>query len=241
MNTSSDHDDENALRCAEYALGVLDAAERDQVERAIKRDGRTAALVALWQQRLAPLSEDIVEIAPPPYLWPRIQSGLGFATPEHVKPGLRLWDSLRLWRWVGIGASLAAAALASVWLVSIQQTPVATTGNGYMVANLARNDGVAGWTATIDLQRALLVIVPANVMRTTSDRSTELWLVPPGSKPISLGVIAADQPAMVRLPHDMLARLSGQAVLAVSLEPRGGSPTGQPTGPILAKGAVRGT
>jgi anti-sigma-K factor RskA len=36
----------------------------------------------------------------------------------------------------------------------------------------------------------------------------------------------------------MLARLGPTAALAVSVEPAGGSPTGQPTGPVIAKGAI---
>jgi anti-sigma-K factor RskA len=35
-----------------------------------------------------------------------------------------------------------------------------------------------------------------------------------------------------------LARVSDEAVLAVSLEPEGGSPTGQPTGPVIANGKL---
>ncbi|HHX4174269.1 TPA: anti-sigma factor, partial [Burkholderia contaminans] len=38
-----------------------------------------------------------------------------------------------------------------------------------------------------------------------------------------------------------VARLDARAVLAVSLEPHGGSPSGQPTGPVLATGAMHTT
>jgi len=38
----------------------------------------------------------------------------------------------------------------------------------------------------------------------------------------------------------MVARLGPTALLAVSVEPPGGSPTGQPTGPVIAKGAIGG-
>src|ERR1700692_3655656 len=40
------------------------------------------------------------------------------------------------------------------------------------------------------------------------------------------------------LESAMLARLGPTAALAVSVEPVGGSPTGQPTGPVIAKGAI---
>ncbi|SIT37098.1 conserved hypothetical protein [Paraburkholderia piptadeniae] len=240
MSTSFDHDDDE-LRCAEYALGLLDVAERGEVEAAMRRDPRLAARVARWQQHLAPLAEDIGEIAPPARVWNRVRSDLGFVTPVHAEPRARWWDSLPFWRWIGIGASLAAASLLTVTVVSIRQSSVTTVAGEYLVANIAPSGGIARWTATVDLRSARVVVVPASVTAVAAGRSTELWLIPPGAKAISLGVIASDQPTTVALPRDVLARMTTQAVLAVSLEPRGGSPTGQPTGPILATGAVRGT
>jgi anti-sigma-K factor RskA len=43
------------------------------------------------------------------------------------------------------------------------------------------------------------------------------------------------------LPPEIVAQLSTQAVLAVSDEPPGGSPTGAPTGPVLATGQMHST
>jgi anti-sigma-K factor RskA len=40
------------------------------------------------------------------------------------------------------------------------------------------------------------------------------------------------------VPQDLLSRVNREAVLAVSLEPPGGSPTGQPTGPVIANGKL---
>jgi anti-sigma-K factor RskA len=42
----------------------------------------------------------------------------------------------------------------------------------------------------------------------------------------------------IKVPLDLLARVNKEAVLAVSLEPPGGSPTGQPTGPVIANGKL---
>jgi anti-sigma-K factor RskA len=35
-----------------------------------------------------------------------------------------------------------------------------------------------------------------------------------------------------------MARITPDATLAVSMEPPGGSPTGQPTGPVIASGTL---
>lgn len=230
------------LRCAEYALGLLDADERGEFERAMQHDPRIAEAVAAWQERLIPLSEDVRDVSPPPYVWTRIQRELGPATAEGgaKHPG-RLWDSVRLWRWIAATSTAVAAALAIVSLVSVEQRNLnPPSGRGYMVASLARQGaaGGAAWTATVDVQRASMVIVPIVGVHIAADRSTQLWVIPAGMKPVSLGVIAADRATVVRLPRERLAELARQATLAVSVEPYGGSPTGQPTGPVLAAGPV---
>jgi anti-sigma-K factor RskA len=109
-----------------------------------------------------------------------------------------------------------------------------------MVASIEQDNGVAGWTATMDLQHHRMLVVPATPAALASGRDAELWLIPPGGKPLSLGVIARTKPTSVNLRPDLLAQLSARALLAVSVEPRGGSPTGQPTGPVVAKGAISG-
>ncbi|SMG60349.1 anti-sigma factor [Paraburkholderia susongensis] len=240
MNTPINDPDD--LRCAEYALGLLDAAERGAIEEAMRHDPDLAANVARWQNRLMPLNEDIAEFPASPQVWARIQSELGFARSAPHPPRVGLWENLRLWRVIGIGASIVAAALAIVSIVPLGRPPVtAPGGHDYMVASIVREDGASGWTATVDVQRARMVVVPANDTPVATDRSTELWLIAPGARPVSLGVIAADQPTIVSLPQAQLPLLKVQAILAVSLEPRGGSPTGQPSGPVLAKGVVGGT
>ncbi|QBR03261.1 anti-sigma factor [Paraburkholderia pallida] len=239
MNTPLSSPDD--LRCAEYVLGVLDSAGRRQIEQALLRDPKLAASAARWQSRLMPLNEDIDEIAPAPYVWARIQSELGFAPVEAPRPRVRLWDNIRLWRWIGVGSSIAAMALLILSILPVRDARVAVPGQeGYKVASLVRDGGRAGWTAIVNVEQARMVVVPPNDIPVAADRSTELWLIAQGGRPVSLGVIAADRPTIVTLPQARLAQLNARAILAVSLEPRGGSPTGQPTGPVLAKGIVGG-
>ncbi|GAB3627083.1 anti-sigma-K factor RskA [Pandoraea terrae] len=248
MNTPLDPD--NEIRCAEYALGVLDATERRAFEDALARDPAMRAELERWQQRLVPLAEDVPEIGAPPRVWTRIQRDLGLmggtAAVAAAAPAAAArrgwWDNLALWRWVGMGASVAAVTLLAVSLGVLRVTPqVATATDAYMAAAIARSDGIVHWTVTVDLRRARMVLVPAAPATVATDRSTELWLIPPGAKPISLGVFTPDAPATVTLPPQIAAQLSDKAALAVSIEPRGGSPTGQPTGPVVATGPMRGT
>ena len=67
----------------------------------------------------------------------------------------------------------------------------------------------------------------------------ELWLIVPGKDPRALGVFEADEAGGACHPGAAHGRRhhAGSA-LAVSLEPPGGSPTGQPTGPVIAVGKL---
>ena len=68
-------------------------------------------------------------------------------------------------------------------------------------------------------------------------KDLELWALPPGAtRPISLGVIPAAAQRLA-VPHPDV-RLAQRTQLMVSLEPKGGSPTGQPTGQVLFAGTL---
>lgn len=247
MNTPTEDDSE--LRCAEYALGVLDANERRALERAAEADPALAAALARWQQRLAPLAEDLHPVRAPARVWARIELDLGLRSarraPAQAVSTRSWWNSLNLWRGVGIGASVAAIVLVAINVVLQREVahPVSVAvvpANAYLVATLARPDGVAHWTATIDLRRREMIVVPAAKAAVPAGRATELWLIPPGAKPVALGVFRPDAPVRVTLPENLVASLDARAALAVSIEPPGGSPTGQPTGPVVASGSMRG-
>lgn len=240
MSTSPDNRDE--LRHAEYVLGVLDAEARAAVAAEVRHDAAAANAVAQWQRHLVPLTEDISDVPPPAYVWARILHSLGLtdAPPRTTVAPTSWWNNLRLWRWVGVGATLAAAAAIVIAVVTPRSPSPVTAPAGYMVATIAQDNGVPGWTATMDPQHASMVVVPASPPRIQTGRSTELWLIPPGEKPIALGVFPTDRPATMHLPPAIVAQLSARALLAVSLEPPGGSPTGQPTGPVIAKGGIAG-
>ena len=240
MNTPDD-DNNHSLRYAEYVLGVLDADTRAAVAHEIETTSEAATAVALWQRRLIPLSDSIAPVTPAPYVWARIQHALQLdasaRTPVPMRRGL--WNNLALWHWLGLGASaVAVALLVMVMLPHMRPQPAPAGGLDYMAATIQQDNGVTGWTATMDLHHARMVVVPATPQALAQGRAAELWLIPAGQKPISVGMIARDKPTTIALDPAMLARLGPTAALAVSVEPIGGSPTGQPTGPVIAKGAI---
>lgn len=236
MNTPASSDDQD-LRCAEYVLGVLTADERREIELALQQEPGIAESLAHWQRRLMPLSEDLAEALPPSHVWERVQSQLGWIPSERPSG---LWNSLSFWRWAGLTSFVAAGALAIglAW-ISLHNAGGPPAGAQYLVATLQRQGGGA-WTATVDTGNGQIVMVPPQGLTIAADRSTQMWMIPPGSKPISLGVIDTQHPTIVRVAQQQLRILGPQTTLAVSLEPQGGSPTGQPTGPVLAAGPAEG-
>lgn len=244
MNQPS-NDDREDLRHAEYVLGVLDADARAALEGEIAHNPQDAKEVARWQKHLLPLAEDVAPVAPPDYVWARIRSALGFAefepraTLAPQRPSL--WQSLALWRWVAAGASAIAIACIVLLLVlpRAPSAPPAAQQIAYATARIQQDNGLPGWTATVDTAHARVVLVPAAPNAVPAGRVPELWLIPPGGKPIAVGVFAPDKATTLNLSRNLLGKINAQALLAVSIEPPGGSPTGQPTGPVVGKGELR--
>src|SRR5262249_32331785 len=144
------------------------------------------------------------------------------------------WRNLIFWRSFGItSAALAAAsiaALAYIGLVPDARAP--------LMATLSGRVGQPNFVATVTATGNTLVIVPAALL-TNDPRAFELWLIPSGeTRPRSLGLIEPGKPIRLDIPSDLAGRITPDASLAVSLEPPGGSPTGQPTGPVIAAGKL---
>src|SRR5262245_46310122 len=215
------------LTAAEYVLGVLDTRQRGAAERRIGRDPAFAREVAFWEERLGGLAAAVPEVAPPRRLWSRIDDSLGYAGRAGT---VGLWRSLSFWRSLAFGASaLAAACLAALIYVGAPGAP--------LVARLDADGGQASFVAAVNTGEASLTIVPAALLG-QEQKSLELWLIPPGDKPHSLGLIDPGRPLTIKVPKELLTQVNNEAVLAVSLEPLGGSPTGQPTGPVIANGKL---
>jgi anti-sigma-K factor RskA len=218
---------EDELTAAEYALGVLAGTERAAAERRIERDQAFANLVEAWEERLAPLAEEIATVAPPPHVWDRIAGAL----PDRRPQGGGLWQNLVFWRGLTLATGVLAALCigALIYLGTLTQRPpliAAIDGGGHH-----------HFVATVDAKRGTIAVVPA-AFSADAGRVPELWLIPSDSKPRPLGILRADRTVTITLPAELSPLTESNAVLAVSLEPPGGSPTGQPTGPVIATGKL---
>ena len=216
----------------EYVLGVLNAADRRVAADRATRDRAFAREIESWERRLGALVADIASVTPPVYVWTRIRAALGHGA--RVEPMLR---RLGFWRWLSAGA-LAVAAASMVALFVGQRAP-APLQPAPLVAIMALDNGAPAFVATIDRAHGTMVVTP---VATWSDAAhvPELWLIPPGDKAHSLGVVGAAKPVTVTVQANLRDAIDAKSIVAISVEPAGGSPTGQPTGPIIAKGAISG-
>lgn len=216
---------------AEYALGVLAQTERQTAERRIGRDRSFADLVAQWESRLAPWIDQIAPVKPSHEVWSRIIASLPPLRAQSGAKNRAWWQEVSFWRGWAIGASgLALVSLAALFIA------IKTPAPAPLVAAID-GGGHHHFVATIDPARASIAVVPA-AFSADATRVAELWLIPAGGKPHSLGLLRADRTVILAIPADLAAQATSASVLAVSLEPPGGSPTGAPTGPVIAQGKL---
>jgi anti-sigma-K factor RskA len=205
---------------AEYALGTLRGQAKLRLEQRIRREPELAALVARWQELLSPLDRALMPITPPERVWKKILLNLPPASHQSR------------WRWDYLGWALAAG-LAAVILVPRFITPPPEFSPAVVLTSSQTGSGQ--WIVSLDKAQSHLQLTPVNPPSIAAANSLQLWAIPAGGKPVSLGLIATQQ--ATRLPLEQI-QLSRGMTIAISLEPAGGSPTGQPTGPVLYSGLL---
>lgn len=219
MNSSQPRD--NAL-ASEYALGTLRGSARLRFEKRLRNEPNLAALVGRWQTLLGGLDSQIQPQHPPGSVWKKIQLSLPPErhTPVHSR-----------WRWSYLGWALAAG-LAAVTLVPYF-SPKAPDLAPLMVLNGSSQQGQ--WLVSADSARKTLRLTPLQLASISASNSLQLWAIPVGAKPVSLGLL--DSKAVTQVSNGNVT-LSRGVTIAISLEPQGGSPTGQPTGPVVYSGVL---
>lgn len=228
MTDALDHSGlpEDELIAAELALGVLSGDERAAAVERAAREPAFARMVAAWEERLAPWASEIGEVTPPLHIWDAIASALPAQSQR-----TSLWQSLWFWR----GLTFATGALAAACLAAVVYLGTLTAPMPLIAA--IDGGGRHHFVATLDARRATIAVVPA-AFTNDPTRVPELWLIPSDGKPRPLGLLRSDQTVTITIPAALLPHATRDAVLAVSLEPPGGSPTGQPTGPVIGAGKL---
>lgn len=219
---------------SEYVLGTLRGAARRRFETWLRADIVLQRSVAEWQDRLHPMAEFAPPAQPSPQVWLALEKQLNLATPRSRRSFWRgLRDDLSFWRGLGMASTALAAILVSV-LLARQPEPTAPLTS--YVATLIDEKSQPVAVITGDAERRQLTVKVIAQQAIGADKSLELWAVPKEGPPRSLGLIAPGGSITLPLPEHATPRAA--PLLAISLEPKGGSPDPKgPTGPILFKGA----
>lgn len=216
---------------AEYVLGTLRNGARRRFETLLLRHALLRRTVEQWQERLCPLAEFTPAQTPRPQVWENIARQTGIS-PRRKGWMARLGDSLNFWR----GLSLASTAMAAVMVAVLLTRQFGAEAPPTFVAMLADDRSQPMAVVTGNAGKHTLTVKLVAPQAVAADRSLELWAVPKEGNPRSLGLLAAD--GSITLPLPANATPDTVPLLAVTLEPKGGSPKADgPTGPIVFKGA----
>lgn len=238
-----EHPDTRSILAAEYVLGTLQGGARRRFEHWLKSDPGLRREVGRWAQRLDPLCDTLPEVTPGADVWKGIEARINPSQePRNARStsSTASWfASLAFWRWT----SFAAGGLASLLFAII------VTGTGTLDSTLdqamvvvmedseTRNPSMSVAWATEGRGRPKLRIRVIGHAEMAPGTAWELWALPEGDQaPRSLGLINTHETQWVEVPENLRHQLNKAAGMAMSLEPAGGSPTGRPSGPVLASG-----
>lgn len=238
---SPDDRQERDAQAGEYVLGLVEGAERIALERRIEQEPALARSVESWRSHLAAIDATARPIPPSPGLWQRIESEIAAILPaaergraKAVKAGRTLgdwWDNLAIWRGAAMAGALAALLLGIGLIGALDRAgrqPV-------MVAVLLTEASVAA-AVVHTFADGRVEMLPLQAIDVPPGKALEIWTLWDRSVgPRSVGLIDRARTTPLRL--DQLP-LGQNQLFEITLEPATGSPTGRPTGPIIAKGTT---
>lgn len=221
---------------ADYALGTLRGGARRRFERLLPAHPALAQATARWRARLQLLAGEVAPVEPPARVWAAVQARL-FATAANDEPTpARKAGQPRAMRW---WQGVSALAVAASVVMAVQLTRPLPEAPPVVVVLRATADGAelvkTGFVASVSPDGRALVLKPLAPVVLDAGRALELWALPRQGAPRSLGLVQAGDAATTVRRAGLLADTQA---FAVSLEPAGGSPTGQPTGPVVSAGGI---
>jgi anti-sigma-K factor RskA len=213
---------------AEYVMGPLRGQARRRFEGYMHDVAALRGTVAEWLVRFGAMAEFVPAATPRMQVWRAIETRLGLRSRA---PAWQFWrhGALGYWRTLGVASSMAAALLL-VAVIHERSAPAVSD-----IATLTDEQARTALLVLADRERQLLTVRLVDTRQLSPEQVLQLWAVPQQGKPRSLGVLGAGRELSLPLTRDALG--ADVALLAVSLEPKGGSPDPNgPTGPILYKG-----
>ena len=209
---------------SEYVLGTMQGGARRRFERVMMESYKARQAVWDWEQQINPLAQSVKAVQPPKRVWQKIQ--------QRIKPQDQstAWFSLKWWQ--GFSALTTAFALVLVVLITQQPAPVLMHDQ---LALFNDDSDQPLWLVSGSSESGQLSIKPINTQAVAVDnKAFELWMLPTSGQPKSLGLMpVSNKETKMVLSPQLLSILQNSKGLAISIEPKGGSPTGLPTGPVV--------
>lgn len=224
---------------AERALRLHSGAEDEALARREAAEPAFAAEVAAWNERLAPLYDEIAPVPAPAGVWPRVEAGVAPAAANDDAP-VRFWR-----RWAVGSTALLAASLAAVGFLIVNrpvverivEVPGPAQVQHVTVATLVGDGEQPIAMITYDPATGALHVAPTRRLEPGETIPT-LWLVNPEGGTTLVGAIDPTTPQTHSLPETLRPVANGAAALAISLEPAGEPLAPQARGPVVAVGEV---
>ncbi|CAG9175672.1 hypothetical protein LMG23992_03017 [Cupriavidus laharis] len=221
---------------AQYALGVLRGGARRRMEQLAREEPAVRAAIGHWQVRLSGMAELQPAAEPVEAVWCGIEQRLGWKpAPSAETPALSWWQ--RLWAAPAFlrGAAVAMTVVAVLAVGVGWQMGQRQPAEAAVIAVLNNAQSQPALLVSWDAGARQLLVRRIDDMMLPGQQVLQLWALPEGGKPQSLGVIGRERTArlaLAQLPATVPA-------LAVSVEPPGGSPNPDgPSGPVVFKGPL---
>jgi anti-sigma-K factor RskA len=259
-----DHPELADRLAAAYGLGTLRGGARRRFEAQARKSPALRAAALAWQERFAGITELQPGEAPSPNVWRRIENSIAAqpVTAQAKAPAGPWWEAARLWRVATLATGLATVAVmgVSVYLtgqLNMREAQLAQVDRArntlaqqnvqlaaqlqaqpqiQYVAVLTDDKSSASVLVTFDPRQNTLTLKRLGAFQEGPDKSLQLWALPPGGGPQSLGVLGADPVVKLTAAENQVRAVPA---LAISLEPKGGVPSERgPTGPVLFKGPL---
>lgn len=223
--------DDDELLAAELAFGLIDGTEAVAALQRVEAEPAFAEAHRRWENYAAAMFSAPGE-APSASVWRSIAARL----PANDGAARGASATLRWWQAGAMAASVAALVLGVVAVRKPQTVveQVRAPTSAPMVAVLTGKQGVV----TVSFDPATGRMTAAGSDLDIGKHSPELWVIPADGKPRSMGVVHASAPSWGKVPAAASAVMGAGVTIAVTVEPLGGSPTGQPTGPVILSGKM---
>lgn len=217
----------------EFVMGLLDPAEEAAVEERAARDPALRAAIARSRDRFLELDAGLAPAPQAPGLWDRIEGALDAPAENGAAPAnfelLRAERDAKRWRLSAV-AAMAASLLLAVGLAALALRP----GPAPIVVAVLL-DPAGEPVAMIEDYGAAARLIPLKTFDVPGDRVMQVWTkYSEEVGPVSLGLLPRS--SAQELSREGLPEPKESQLYEITLEAPGGSPTGRPTGPILAKG-----